>query len=758
MSTLISGDPRQRRVFTYQEPNWGTEHNRNWTETVEQINLHEADLTDHEARISANEALLTSHATTLSQHTSDIADRVTYTDLHGLLVEMALCSVAVSASAGSTSIQVSATAAPVKAGEKLMVVSADLQVTEVEISSDAAAGVTSLSVVALPAALAAGSAVLYSTGSLRDTVAVLRAEMLVLEGRTSDLETRADGVDAQITTMLSDIADLDNRVTQAETNLNVYSQTLSSINSSVTTLTTSLTTESGRIDALVADMTTVQNDLASLDTTVTSLSSSLSLKADAAELTSLSTRLSEAESVTSVGALSSGVVGTVSSLPVDSLLVDLDSGVQLVVIDTDTGSRYAVTTSAPVSKGSTSIPIVSDTVYASNGSRIHMTTETLIGTIRTTADEVLLSLQTSNDVLSVTRTTSSLSGTITSVPVEALTAEIRSGTVLRLVDRDSGISTQITLTSDVPAGSTTLTINSVTLPTTFAAQSWVRITDTAALSQIQLLQDEINLRVEKANLVSELSLGLGSIDVTTGILKSSNWDGQTVVDGQGKISISSAGTTGWALAEDGSGAFQDVEVSGVINMTGGSVLGTIDVMDDLRIRKSIGGSTYTTVTLGTDVRSEIINGETVQMDGLYLDANNYMVRGVNAAGTFYSRFRIGDNEFYSEWNGKSFRLRNPRAFTGTTNGPAYLLEPPISATKSDPDNWWAIQHTNANEVHFVFNTNPDVQTVTSFKVKETGMEVVGGYVILKNLPTTAPAESGRLWVDTANGNVLKIVP
>lgn len=153
---------------------------------------------------------------------------------------------------------------------------------------------------------------------------------------------------------------------------------------------------------------------------------------------------------------------------------------------------------------------------------------------------------------------------LTKIPVEALTeAVFRIGDKMILVDQETLTDQQATVSANQQANDDTITVQPVTFATPIRAGSPIITTAQVVQKALLLAEEQITLRVKKDDLLTEISLKLGEITFTAGIIKSNDWDGTTYDDG-GKVGIDNPGTSGWAIAENGDAAFNNVFVRGVL--------------------------------------------------------------------------------------------------------------------------------------------------------------------------------------------------
>jgi hypothetical protein len=78
------------------------------------------------------------------------------------------------------------------------------------------------------------------------------------------------------------------------------------------------------------------------------------------------------------------------------------------------------------------------------------------------------------------------------------------------------------------------------------------------------LAEKISLRVKRGEVLSELNIEFDNINVDTYLLKSANFDGVIDATNPLAVSITNAGTLGWAIANSGDAAFNNVLIRGAV--------------------------------------------------------------------------------------------------------------------------------------------------------------------------------------------------
>lgn len=197
--------------------------------------------------------------------------------------------------------------------------------------------------------------------------------------------------------------------------------------------------------------------------------------------------------------LSSAVSGSVTSLPVTGLGVDLKDGDQFVVYDFDTLEPFFVQLSADVSSGASSLPIDSATVNAASGSGVHLRESFARSQILQTADEVRTSVTRYAAAGAVATLTSAVSGSVTSLPVTALPVAVEDNDQLYVVDAATGLYYEVQANGGASLSATSITIDS----STFSAASGSGVFFREALFRSLISQTASSI----TNAVEAVSLG-----------------------------------------------------------------------------------------------------------------------------------------------------------------------------------------------------------------------------------------------------------
>jgi hypothetical protein len=202
--------------------------------------------------------------------------------------------------------------------------------------------------------------------------------------------------------------------------------------------------------------------------------------------------------------LSSAVSGTVTSLPVTGLGVDLKDGDQFVVYDIDTLEPFFVQLSADVSSGASSLPIDSATVNAGSGSGVHLRESFARSQILQTADEVRTAVTRFAAAGALATLTSGVSGTITSLPVTALPVEVEDNDQLYIVDADTGLTYEVQANGSASLSATSVTIDSASV--TAASGSGLYFREALFRSLISVTASSITNAVEAVSLGGRIAV------------------------------------------------------------------------------------------------------------------------------------------------------------------------------------------------------------------------------------------------------------
>lgn len=172
--------------------------------------------------------------------------------------------------------------------------------------------------------------------------------------------------------------------------------------------------------------------------------------------------------------LSSASSGTVTSLAVTGLGVDLKSGDQFVVYNLDTLAPTFIQLTANANSGASSLSISSVAVNAPSGSGVHVRESFLRSEILQTSEEVRTSVARYAAAGALGTLTSARSGSTTSLAVTALPVALDDNDQLYIVDADTGLTYNVQVNGSVSASATTINIDSVSVTAAIGSGVFVR--------------------------------------------------------------------------------------------------------------------------------------------------------------------------------------------------------------------------------------------------------------------------------------------
>lgn len=430
MATLIPNDPRLRKTFTYQEQGWHTEHNRNWTETVEQINQHEDTLTTHAADIVGLDTEIDGIVNDLNTLQADIDTRLSASVFTSRMRDVSVGELTSTANSGATSIATSPITATLLSGDILSAYDlASGNTTPIILTADAPFGSTTLSVQALANEVTATTPI---TVDLRH----VSSSLSVLDGRITSEASR-----------------------------------ISSLETTTTTLSTSLIQTADEITTLATRLTAAEQSTANGYTQIQQTADAVALKANLTTVNTLTGRVSAAESSISVNA------GNITSLSSTVDTVNNNLITQTGRIDTNANGISALstrTTSAENDISTLSSQLTIEQGRISTNIASINSVESSISTLgtRITQTESDIQLRASlSDVIDATSADSialvdsaTLDGSaINTIPCSPLEVALSSGDDVVVVNSDDLVATRCTVTSDVAVGATAIPVSLISL-------------------------------------------------------------------------------------------------------------------------------------------------------------------------------------------------------------------------------------------------------------------------------------------------------
>jgi hypothetical protein len=163
--------------------------------------------------------------------------------------------------------------------------------------------------------------------------------------------------------------------------------------------------------------------------------------------------------------LSSGVNGTVTSLPISGLTVNLYNGDQFFVYNAVTLAPTAIQLTADVTSGATSLPVQSVTLNVPSGSGVHLRSSYARSQIKQTADSVVTSVEKFSVAGSLGVLSAAYSGTGSpfslTLSAPGLPYAMVTGDRIYVVDKVTGESTTLQLTADAALNAISVSVTKV---------------------------------------------------------------------------------------------------------------------------------------------------------------------------------------------------------------------------------------------------------------------------------------------------------
>lgn len=171
--------------------------------------------------------------------------------------------------------------------------------------------------------------------------------------------------------------------------------------------------------------------------------------------------------------LSAGVNGTVTSLPITGLTVNLYNGDQFFVYNATTLQPTAIQLTADVSSGASSLPVQSVTINVPSGSGVHLRSSYARSQIKQTADSVTTSVEKYSVAGSLGTVSADYSGSVSTLTLNApgIPYDLKTGDRLYVVDKLTGNSYIVQLTSDHSATATSLNVTLISSPGSFVVKA-----------------------------------------------------------------------------------------------------------------------------------------------------------------------------------------------------------------------------------------------------------------------------------------------
>lgn len=481
MATVIPGDALLRKTFTYKEPNWGTEHNRNWTESVRQMN-------DTETRVDTLESDIALLANTVQSVETDNTEllvalglKLSKADFDAYIQTIAIARLTQTAASAAESIAVTPLVSDLRDGDRLLAFNlATGETTPVTLTANRFAASVSLAVEALSDGLPIDSPLIVDARFLQQELVNQIGGINSTVSRVVALENGQIAMTTNIQNQIDDIRGFEGRVGATERTLMEYATTLQQ---TATGLTLRATTT--RVDAMDARLIEAEGTLTIQSDEITAMISTLNT-VNGIQTTN-NTRLTAAENGLSL--LSQRVTSAEGSLT--TLTGEL------------TVERNRITSAV------SSVNVVEATMSALNTRITQTESDISLGATRTDV------IQATGATAIARVTGGTLTGSLTTtIPCTSLTAELLVGEQIVLTNAVTLANTICVVSQVADVGDNEIRVESLAL--TAPADSQIHYLPINAQSRIQITADEITSTVTRRIPVGN-RLGTISVPVTAGV-------------------------------------------------------------------------------------------------------------------------------------------------------------------------------------------------------------------------------------------------
>lgn len=520
-------DPLLRKTFTFMETNWHTEMNRNWEETVYQVNGFSDRITTVEEELTARalqiDDIITPDITALQDA---VLTLVTSAQLAAGRAVNAIATLAETAAVGATSLVTGLTQFNIYTDDQIVIYDpATLTRVLTTVTADVPAGSQAIPVEAIADEMTEGSVVMLASGWMREALT---------------------GANILLAAVQDSVSDLDDRITSNET---------------------AILLNSTQIQLVANSVTTVGGDLTQLETTLTGLiqvnADGLLLRATKAEFDALEDRVAVNEAWIEVNndQINIAVVGvnTISGNLADALaLIEIhEDSIGSLVTQFETLQGTVVANSSSISQlaGSISVNVqdiedVQDSITSQNAN-IQVLSDSISLTVTKAMWEAALA-----GPAFITLASDQTDASATSIAVEALTERLYHNTPILVIDKVTG--TNFPFTVNHPADPGYVDIGEESIPVLAApidavAGSAVYISQDYVMGQIRNTGDAITLAISdfESGILTSLTVALDGITAEAKLFASGTFlstGGSVGVSGE---LIYDTDTEGWALSANG---------------------------------------------------------------------------------------------------------------------------------------------------------------------------------------------------------------
>lgn len=534
-------DPRARKTFTYSESDWHTEMNRNWTQTVDQINLLQDASDSHASSIATHASAIATNTAAIAVNTSAVAALYSLNDAAAERAALAVGKLSAGASSGATTLSTSLLQFDLKNGDGLIAYDASAQSREeLTVTANATAGATSISVSGVDQDLAADTYLYLAPSWMRSKISNIDTDIVAANSAITALGDTVAINSTAITANANEIALRATEISTVQSNLNTVESTLEA-SISVTANAVALKASQTEVDdhdtrilaaesslIVTSEAITLANDnYTNLNGIVTSHTSTLSVHSAGIA--------ANTASITAQG-------NTITGLQTDLALTDEAVSLHASRLDDAEGAINAQSSSITAQAGQIALK-VSEADFTN--------------AIKTTALTLINGAIDNPSVGSLTV------DALTATPFVSGDVVLKSGQPLLILDLDDNSSHTVTVTSDVVYGATTIPITPVALAVAdnspvYAAPAWFgsQIVQTAHNLEFAVYAVDPDRAGESPNETNPgkyayttrtaLNLDLDGITVEAKAFKSLNFNG--AIDANGVIT--NPGTAGWAITGD----------------------------------------------------------------------------------------------------------------------------------------------------------------------------------------------------------------
>lgn len=259
-----------------------------------------------------------------------------------------------------------------------------------------------------------------------------------------------------------------------------------------------------------------------------------------------------------VGRLASAQQGTLSSLDVSPLGIDLRDGDKLSLLDFESFELVFLEVDGDLAKGATNIPLKSDIEGEFlEDQPISIEGESFVNSISLDRESISLLSASIPSMGSIGKIDGEVSSGVTSIPLESLEADIDSGDGLEIIGPGGELIASVVADSPLDAGGSPLGIINP-LSADIPAGSYLHLSTAFLKSKIELSPGQIDLIASQVKqdleLESFVSITPTRVTVETPLMANEAWDGS--VNSSGFITSFASADRAWAISNSSNFEFR----------------------------------------------------------------------------------------------------------------------------------------------------------------------------------------------------------